>query len=116
MDLAEQSTTPKPPDAGVRQPHNEGKQPSPRPSVSEVTEMSHRSSEYHSSVDGEAVNRAAADGAAADGTTASRDGAQWVTGRDRAVLLALISVAVFLMMLDTSIIATAVSSSVADSP
>ncbi|KAK4155625.1 major facilitator superfamily domain-containing protein [Chaetomidium leptoderma] len=94
MDLAEQSTTPKPPDAGARRPQNEGKRPSPKPSVSEVTEMSHRSSEYHSS--------------AADGAVASEDGAQWVTGRDRAILLTLISVAVFLMMLDTSIIATAI--------
>jgi hypothetical protein len=67
---------------------NEEKESSPRPSVAELSH--HRVSH------------------GLEAPTAAKDGAQWVTGMKLVALTNLLVLAMFLMMLDTSIIATAV--------
>jgi hypothetical protein len=85
------STTSKTLDTDTQSWKNSGKQPSPQPSV---TELSHHRVPSNASQ---------------DAVPPAKDGPQWVTGTKLAALSFLVAAAMFLIMLDTSIIATAVS-------
>ena len=91
MDSTDQSTIPRPIDASTETAQNKQKQPSPQPSVDE---------ESHPSPSDE------------DEVAAAKNDAQWMTGNPLLALLCLISISMFLVMLDTSIIATAVGADV----
>ena len=93
MDSSDRSTIPRPIDAGTRTTQNKQKQPSPQPSVDE---------ESHPSPSDASQNEVAA----------AKNDAQWMTGHPLLVLLCLITTSMFLVMLDTSIIATAVGANV----
>jgi hypothetical protein len=90
MNSTAQSTARELVDADASSPQNAEKHPSPRPSVTELSHFRHSD-------------------ASQDGSAAAKHGAQWVTGMELAALSVVLIAAMFLMMLDTSIIATAVS-------
>ena len=96
MDSTDQSTIPRPIDASTGTTRNKQKQPSPQPSVDE---------ESHPSPSD----------ASQDEVAAAKNDAQWMTGNPLLALLCLISTSMFLVMLDTSIIATAVGAHVVHS-
>ncbi len=96
MDSSDQSTIPRPIDAGTGKIQNRQKQSSPQPSVDE---------ESHPSPSDASQNEVAA----------AKNDAQWMTGNPLLVLLGLITTSMFLVMLDTSIIATAVGADVVHS-
>jgi hypothetical protein len=85
------STTSKPLDTDTQPWKNSGKQPSPQPSITELS---------HHRVPSNASENA---------VPPAKNGPQWVTGMKLAALSFLVAAAMFLIMLDTSIIATAVS-------
>ncbi|KAH6617164.1 major facilitator superfamily domain-containing protein [Chaetomium tenue] len=90
MDPTARSATRRPPDVDAYSQRNEEKESSPRPSV---TELSHHRASH---------------GSEAGTSAAAKNGEQWVTGVKLVALSILLVLAMFLMMLDTSIIATAV--------
>ncbi|EAQ84790.1 hypothetical protein CHGG_08804 [Chaetomium globosum CBS 148.51] len=90
MDPTARSATRQPTDVDAYPRRNEEKESSPRPSV---TELSHHRASH---------------GSEAGTSAAAKNGEQWVTGMKLVALSILLVLAMFLMMLDTSIIATAV--------
>ncbi|KAK4033297.1 major facilitator superfamily domain-containing protein [Parachaetomium inaequale] len=89
MNSTAQSTSRRVVDVDASSPKNEEKEHSPSPSVTKVSHL--RLSD-----------------ASQDGSAAAKHGAQWVTGTELAALSIVLIAAMFLMMLDTSIIATAI--------
>ena len=96
MDSTDQSTIPRPIDASTETAQNKQKQPSPQPSVDEESQPTPSD-------------------ASQDEVAAAKNDAQWMTGNPLLALLCLISTSMFLVMLDTSIIATAVGADVVHS-